>query len=62
MVPGLSNRLWDGWEALYGVYWVWQGDLIRRGHRFVEELIYGLVRGLYQWLVVCGVGLASIRA
>ena len=36
--------------------------LLIKGYRLAAGLICGLVKGLHQWLVVCGIGLASIRA
>ena len=27
MAPGISNRLWGGCAALYGVHWAWRGKL-----------------------------------
>lgn len=62
MVLAFSNRLRNGWEALCGVHWAWQGNLIGQVYRLAEGLVCGLTKGLYQWLAVCGIGLASIRA
>ena len=62
MVLAFSNRLRNGWEALCGVHWAWQGNLIGQVYRLAEGLVCGLTKGLYQWLAVCGIGLASILA
>ena len=63
VVPGFSNRLRGGWEALCVVCWALAGyNLLIKGYRLAEGLVYGLVKGLHQLLVVCGIGLASIRA
>lgn len=37
-------------------------NLIGQVYRLAEGLVCGLTKGLYQWLAVCGIGLASIRA
>ena len=62
IAPSFSGRLWGGCEAVYGVHRAWQGNLIGQVYRLAEGLVCGLTKGLYQWLAVCGIGLASIRA
>ena len=62
VIPGFSDRLWGGCAALYGGHWAWLGNLIGQVYRLAEGLVCGLTKGLYQWLAVCGIGLASIRA
>lgn len=63
MVSGFSDRVWGDCAALYGVHWAWQGKTcLCKGTGSQRGLFAGITKGLYQWLAVCGIGLASIRA